>query len=573
MGFPNGEESTRDDSDRPNTGEGQRLRLFAVGALGLALFTLWSFLAPLAEPPDEVQHVDMTYYLAGGASYPDYDERVIGAGASSLVFSHLILLTGRDGEIVADYRTVETASPERLNPTYAEAGGSEPDAAIQKGVAGVMAGFTDALLLNQMPQHPPLYYLGSATALQASRHLPGGSDRSMHTEVHLLRLLNAAMMAAVPVIAWFAARRLGTSEATALTASLLVLCVPQFTHVGAAVNNDNLFNLLAALLALPLVAVVRGDLRKRTAAAIGVLTGLAFLTKAFALVLPPWIALCYLLAVRRRPERRRQGIVSLGLVSVIVAISSGWWWVRNLIRHGTPAPSIHSTNPANIPAPLGFEPDIVSFVRRFVALLTERSWVDFSYLHSLPIGIVIVATASVATLLVAPFVRRPPQPDRPSHHREPRRLELATLGSVVGLLLVFVFVRAWFLYVETGREYFIQGRYLFGAIVPLAVIAAVGANRLLNRWSPLVALGAVVAMQGAGIHLAIERLWGTPDASLRSSWDAMVAWNPWPIPLVSITALAVVILCGICAFLLTKQIRASDPVEPAAGCAPTGDHR
>lgn len=549
------------------TRDGRVLRLAGVGALGLCLLTLWSFLAPLSEPPDEIQHLDMAYYLTSGESYPNYDERPVGGGALSLYFSHFFLVTGRDGRIVSEHRTVESATPERLNPTYAERGGNEPDEDSVNKLRGLMPGVGDVAWLNQMTQHPPLYYLGSTTALRASRHLPGGSDLSMHAEVHLLRLLNVAMTAAIPIIAWFAARRLGASEATALTASLLVLCVPEFTHIGAVVNNDNLLTLLTSLLVLPLVAVFRGDLRHRTAVAIGVVTGLAFLTKAFALVLPPWIALCYLVALRRQPERRRQGLTSLGLAGGIVVVLSGWWWVRNLIRHGTPAPSTHGSNPLGIPTPPGFEPDFVGYVSRFTVLLVDRFWARVGTLHSLPVGIVIAATASVAILVVTAFVRRPPTAGQPSHHGGPRRLELATLSSIAGLLLAFVFVRAWLLYADTGREYFINGRYLFGAIVPLAVVAAVGANRLLHRWSPLAALGAVMLMQGAGIHLALERLWGAPGASLRSSWDGLVAWNPWPIPLVSMTALAIVILVGVCAFLLAKQALAPDPSDQGPGPA------
>ena len=70
--------------------------------------------------------------------------------------------------------------------------------------------------LNQMPQHPPLYYQAMATVLRAERAV-GGGPASTDRELALLRLVNAALLAPLPLLAWWAARRFRHSRSSKST--------------------------------------------------------------------------------------------------------------------------------------------------------------------------------------------------------------------------------------------------------------------------------------------------------------------------------------------------------------------
>ncbi len=85
---------------------------------------------------------------------------------------------------------------------------------------------------NQMTQHPPLYYslLGGVSTVITS-FLPGDDVWSLDRLVYLLRLLNVALIAPLPALAYVAGRRLGTSVHGAVAAGLVVISVPQLAHL------------------------------------------------------------------------------------------------------------------------------------------------------------------------------------------------------------------------------------------------------------------------------------------------------------------------------------------------------
>src|SRR3546814_3940018 len=86
-----------------------------------------------------------------------------------------------------------------------------------------------------MPQHPPLYYEATAALL---RVLDGDGTAPLDRAVWQLRVLNALVMATLPLLAADIARRFTTSVPVLLAAAAGVLAIPQLTHIGATVSND-----------------------------------------------------------------------------------------------------------------------------------------------------------------------------------------------------------------------------------------------------------------------------------------------------------------------------------------------
>ena len=196
-----------------------------------------------------------------------------------------------------------------------------------------------------------------------------------------------------PLLAWATARRLGAPDRVGLAAALVPFAIPQLTHVGASVNNDNLFVALCAVLAVPLASVLRGDRRPRTALVVGVVAGLALLTKGLGVVLPVWIACCYAVPVIRQRRELAPAMKAAALAVFTTVGVGGWFTFRNLVVHGTPSPSIHAVTTA----PDNFSPDLIAWLKEFPVHLTKGFWGYFGY-YEVQIGTWATIGATVVTV-------------------------------------------------------------------------------------------------------------------------------------------------------------------------------
>ena len=550
--------------------------MWAATAAFAMLLAAYSVAVPLNEAPDEPQHLDLVLGLAARSHYPAFDGRRMSAAANRLcpLTAASVRACPRPGER-ATGRLIrqwsETAPSRDRRPTFAELGGN-------RGIGGI----------NQMPQHPPLYYQAMAVALRVERFVVPG-DWPLDREVALLRLCNAALIAPLPLLSWWAARRLGLGQAPATIAALVPLAIPQLLHIGSTINNDNLLTLCGAVLIGLLAGVVRGDRSLTTAVAIGVTTGLALLSKALAVAFPPVIVVAYVVGFVRSPRAietaagttvptsrwgtpaaRRAAARAAGTAGVITLALGGWWYVGNRIRTGKFSPSIESTWLARSSRPAGFHPHLGEYISSFASLITERFWGWFGWFSvRLTLGVIVVATVLLAVAVVTALgsglnrsARAGPASD-PSPAdgplAPPRRIDLAVLLLPAVVLVAVVASHAWSLYVRAGTKPFIQGRYLFSAIVGIAVVVAVGVCRLAGRWAPVVMLAWVGLMQGDAAHRIISGYWGAPGRGLRGELRAMVAWSPWPGPLSAIGAILALMAL---AWLTIETVRAVSPRDP-----------
>lgn len=272
-------------SPRSRSASGARVPavvLAATVAFG-ALAALWSVVVPLLEAPDEPDHLALVLHLADGNPYPEYDGLQSQAALFRMCRTYVssIRACPREGEVVSPTamrrHPLADAPPKAGRPAWDDNGGG----------VGVGA-------LNQMPQHPPLYYQLMASVLRVERAINGG-PWSLDRELALLRLANVALVAPLPLLAWWAARRFGLDQATAIGACFALFAVPMLTHIGSTLNNDNLLTLCGAVLVALLAGVLRGDRSLRTALAVGAVIGLGLLTKAFAVIFPPLALLAYVI--------------------------------------------------------------------------------------------------------------------------------------------------------------------------------------------------------------------------------------------------------------------------------------
>lgn len=508
-----------------------RLVVAATVAFG-ALTALWSVLTPLTEAPDEPAHLGLVLHVAETGDYPAYDGLQHTEGLFDLCVDFAASANWcrtraeRAADLVVRDHPAGEAPPKDRRP-HAD------DPRFRSLEPGRM---------NQMPQHPPLYYRLMAAGLRAERLVVPG-ELSVDTELAFLRLLNVLLLLPLPGLAWLTARRLGAAEPVGLVAALVPAAVPQLTHIGATLNNDNLFALLVSALVALLAGVVRGDRTARTTVLVGVTLGLALLTKGFGVVLVPLVGLAYW-----RSFRTALGAVGLGLVV------GGWWYAANLRTTGRIMPSIEDSlrlNPRTRPA--GFEPRVGEYLESTVSRLVEGFWGAFGWRQvELPTEVSVTATL-VALAAVGLAFRRPPPGSRPA---------LAVLLGPLALLGAFVVVRSAVIYWETGRLAFQQGRYLFGGVTGSAVVVAVGVHDRLGRRAVPAVIGAVVGMQALGIASCLTGWWDADEVGLWGALRAVVAWSGWPDPVVvALLALAPVALGWLVAVSRPRS-RAAEGSDP-----------
>ena len=377
-----------------------------------------------------------------------------------------------------------------------------------------------------------------ATVLRVERAI-GGGPASTDRELALLRLANAALLAPLPLLAWWAARRFRLSPAVAVTAAVSVFAVPMLTHIGSTLNNDNLLTLLASVAIALLAGVVRGDRTLRTAVLVGLVTALALLTKAFGIVLVPAIVIAYVLGATELTEvawseRLRRLVAPLAAAGAAVLVLAGWWYLGVRLRTGRFAPTIESERLTSALAPPGFSPDAVDFAGEFVRNVNNRFWGSFGwYTIRFPTWLATLCTLVVVVLVIIALVpRRDPS--------QSTRLQRAALLVPIVALGGFVFGRAWGLYSLTSKFQFLQGRYLFAGLVGLLVLVALGLARVAGRFAPLAAAGFALVLQAEALRRSLDGWWGGPGLGPRGQARALVAWSAWPGELVGLLVVVAV---------------------------------
>ena len=204
-----------------------------------------------------------------------------------------------------------------------------------------LAGWMEVL---RMPQFTPSLPQDASTATNLGgfhRTYTTAAERQIATDVHLLRWPGIGF-GLVTVLAgfgsaWALTRRLSLSAAVASTVGLW----PRFDVGAGAVTNETLTDALCALALLALLLWLRAD-RRRTAwaAAVGLLLGLAAISKVTAL---PVAGLLIALLAGASLWRRR--LLDPAVAIAGFALASGWWFVHNSLVYGDPlaaAATLHS---------------------------------------------------------------------------------------------------------------------------------------------------------------------------------------------------------------------------------------
>ena len=351
---------------------------------------------------------------------------------------------------------------------------------------------------------PPLYYLAATPIYIAAR--AGGID----AQVLALRLFGVALGALVLLVAFGIVREVFPDDAALALATVgAIATVPMFIADSASVSNDIAAVLVLTLILWLAVRRVKGAIRdSRFVILGGILFGAALLTKTTAYV--PGALLLAGAEVGRIANSKLQftiydlrSTISLFAIAILLSLPM---FIRNMLTYGVTDP----LGLARHNAVVAGQPTTAEIIRQYglnhilfdyFAVTFKSFWAQFGWMGVLVndrIYVVLMVLSGAAALGFAFYVWRI------LRHRD--LLTTAQWWSV-GLLAVTL-LAAVVDYIGYNFEFFqLQGRYLFPAIIPIALFGVIGLRELVAREYYRIVFGllypALLALDVASLFLFI----------------------------------------------------------------------
>lgn len=491
----------------PLSPRSRRVVLATTAALG-ALLVFGALVFPPMHVSDERFHLDMVVSVLEGGGWPDPGARNLSDGVE--IGARLLRETPLNAGEALPGRAVHDADDE---PPCS--GLPMPQCTRAPTLQELDETYDVDGPINSATQHPPLYYAsvaGITTVLTSIVPFPGAI--AFDELALLMRLVSLTFLLPLPLLVFLVAREV-TSQRVARVAVLVPLTLPALLYrVGPSINNDGLLITLTSAVMLLTLRLARRGLARREQYALGVVLGLALLTKGLAITLPLGVVIGAAVAHRRLRLPLSQTVGMVTRVALTSFVAGGWWWIRNLVVLGELQPRvqriIRSDRQPVSELPTWAGQWIESFTRSFVG--------DWFVLPDLRPGWAWVVVAMGGVLLLVGLWR---WPDRPA---------LAAVGvPALGTVLLVVGISAS-VFLASGLAKATQGRYGLSAMPIIATGVGLGLVTLLrsrDRFAPIITLAVALALQAAATLGLLERYWGERGTALAAGWDAVLAWSPF----------------------------------------------
>ncbi|MBI2845444.1 MAG: glycosyltransferase family 39 protein [Chloroflexi bacterium] len=313
---------------------------------------------------------------------------------------------------------------------------------------------------------PPLYYALAAPMYLATQNL---SEREQDVVLRFLSVILGGMLlfAAYRILEMIFPER----PFIPLTATAFIAVLPQHIAMTAAVNNDTLAELVLAAVVFVSLVAIRGGLGPRRSLILGVLLGLAFLSKT-TIYVPALLAVGAAFWWGGRDWRRLATILGLAL------LISGWWFIRNMLTYG----GLDIFGWARHDSIVLGQPTTPQWLSQFgvggiaSAFLTTTFlsfWGQFGWMGVVMDERIYLALFFLSLFIVLGFLLA-----------LRRRGEWSTLQKrstlLFGVWLAIVFAALVWYNLRFVQH---QGRYLFPALIPLSLFLALS----LGYWASLLA--------------------------------------------------------------------------------------
>jgi 4-amino-4-deoxy-L-arabinose transferase-like glycosyltransferase len=413
----------------------------------VALAAYYSVITPIFEAPDEPSHYFYVKHLADTATLPvvtlESEELWAGEGHQPPLYYAL-------GALLTSW--IDTSDAEQLIKFNPHANIGRPLAQGNKNV-----------LIHSNKENWP--YQGTTLA------------------IHVCRLFSVFLGAITVFVTFLTGLELFPKRRSiALGACLLVAFNPQFLFISGAVNNDSLVTTLSCLSVYTCIRLIKRGPSIVGSLVLGLLLGLAQLSKLNSLTLWPLGLLTVVLThvkYRRSPKDTIESALMIFLPAIAIG---GWWFARNwfLYRNLTGL-NVHLSLQGRRTKPL-------TLARALYGArgLKMSYWAVFGWFNIVAEDFVyslfdIISLAALFGMLLAPtkYLK-----ERRATNFEPLVVLLAWVG-MIGVSLLW-----WNM--QTGG---FQGRLLFPAISAISVLLSWGLSQLLlPQYFPLLisALGAAM---------------------------------------------------------------------------------
>ena len=330
---------------------------------------------------------------------------------------------------------------------------------------------------------PPLYYLAATPIYLVTR--AGGLD----AQVLSLRLFSVGLGALLLLVAFAIVREIFPADALLALATVGgAATLPMHVAVSASISNDLAAEFVFALILLLAVKRVKNAVSDRRFVILGgILFGAALLTKMTVFV-PGALVLVGAEAANARANGEAEKKARLAFhvlrvllpLFVLAILISTPMFVRNMLTYGITDPLgmarhnavvLGQPTTAEMIAQYGFSHIFFDYF----AVTFKSFWAQFGWMGVLVndrIYVVLMALSATAAFGFALYTLRN------LRHRD--LLTMAQWGSM-GLLALTVAV-AVVDYFGYNVEFFqLQGRYLFPALIPIALFGVIGLRELLAR--------------------------------------------------------------------------------------------
>lgn len=421
--------------------------------LVIACQAVWAVSMPGFRGPDEPHHVNSILRLADGGGWPAPGDATIDPG--------IIALGRESGTIVSKAETFSGIAltklannriPPRTEPPFPT---SFRNMVVvphdeRSSIRTVQRPAVEAAEVDQMSQHPPVYYAGGAAIATVFNLDEQPWDRM------LLGLRLYGILLTVPLVPAliYSARRLGARRPWALAAGFLPFGIPQYFAITAGVTNDTLAIGAGALVVMALVKAGTEPISRKTVALVGGTLGFALWSKGLLLAFGLALILVFAVKTEEPWKTRTLAILSSG----VAALAIGWWWVLNILRYGVIQPSGFVRE-----VPEGWDRASADFSHFFGLAAKSLATSFFSAFGWLEADFTGALTWLLTGLLVVALVWATFSLGRN------RRTFLAIISPMIGVLLL-LFAESWSTYVGFGIVAGVQGRYLFPFIAILGAI-------------------------------------------------------------------------------------------------------
>lgn len=430
------------------------LALLALVAAHFALGLVYAWATPPFEASDEGSHFGVVQWIARGNGLPVQDPR------NKDTFYH------QEGSQPPLYYLIAAALTFWMDTS------DHPRVAVQN-------------------PHSRVGIPGTTHNVNLYRPIPSDAVSGTAQAVFVLRVFSLLLSCGTVALTFLLARRLFADKLRPLLAAALVALNPMALFINASVNNDNLLMLLATATLLATVEMVQAHARPSLFKLIGLglLGGLAALTKLSGLVLWPVVALALLAEQWKhipRAERQlpsairhlREAVVRGLIVFGVAVLVSGWWFLRNLQLYGEPTgleTMVAIAGPRSVGLIELFTQEWASFYLSYWGIFGVFSIRAGEWVYGFFNVVTLASLGGGAWLL----------------WKQRGRLSTEAVLLAVYCLLTFAGVVRWTMQTPAS-----QGRLMFGAIAPLSIGMAAA---LLTPFAPRAArvaaacLGALLA--------------------------------------------------------------------------------